>query len=300
MELKYLNTVKTIVESGSFQKAAEKLNYTQSTITYQIQQMEQELSVKLFDKIGRHMVITQAGKDIFPYIDTILQSVRQIENYGKTNLQMSGTLKVSMPESLLTYKVQSVLKIFKEQAPKVNLSLKTLNCHEVHEQVVNGSSDIGIYYDIVSPDDRIVSNELSSFTISLIASLDLKEKDCDFTTPNQRKDISLLSNYSEGIFQQVFIGYLKDKGIAMNNVIELGSVEAVKRSVASNLGIALLPTFTVEEELDKGRLKKLEIDLSAQHIKAIYTYHKNKWISPAMELFIRILRILNLSNERTR
>ncbi|MFY4776502.1 LysR family transcriptional regulator [Metabacillus sp. RGM 3146] len=66
MELKYLQTLKTILETGSFLGAARKLNYTQSTVTFQIQQLEQELSVKLFEKIGREMVLTQAGEDILP------------------------------------------------------------------------------------------------------------------------------------------------------------------------------------------------------------------------------------------
>lgn len=57
MELKYLQTFETIIEEGSFTKAAEKLNYTQSTITFQVGQLEQELSVKLFERIGRRIVM---------------------------------------------------------------------------------------------------------------------------------------------------------------------------------------------------------------------------------------------------
>ena len=67
MELKYLNTFKVIVEEGGFTKAAERLNYTQSTITFQIGQLEQELSVKLFERIGRKMVLTKAGERLIPY-----------------------------------------------------------------------------------------------------------------------------------------------------------------------------------------------------------------------------------------
>lgn len=84
MELKYLNTFKMILETGSFQKAAERLNYAQSTITLQMQILEQELSVKLFDKVGRRMELTQAGRELIPYIDAVLESVRQMENYGKS------------------------------------------------------------------------------------------------------------------------------------------------------------------------------------------------------------------------
>ena len=62
MELKYLRTFQTIIEEGSFSKAAEKLNYTQSTITFQIGQLEKELSVKLFEKACRRMLPTKAGE----------------------------------------------------------------------------------------------------------------------------------------------------------------------------------------------------------------------------------------------
>jgi DNA-binding transcriptional LysR family regulator len=70
----------------------------------------------------------------------------------------------------------------------------------------------------------------------------------------------------------------------------LGSVEAIKRSVVSNLGVAYLPRFVVEDELANGTLKELETGISDKKITAICSYHKNKWITPAMELFIRLLK----------
>ena len=78
MNTKYLLTLKAILETGSFQKAADSLNYTQSTVTFQMKQLEEELSIKLFEKIGRKMVLTQAGKDILPCFESILQAEEQI------------------------------------------------------------------------------------------------------------------------------------------------------------------------------------------------------------------------------
>ena len=83
MELKYLNTVKMILETGSFQEAARRLNYTQSTVTFQVQQLEKELNVKLFEKIGRRMALTQAGRDVLPYMDGVLEAAAALLDYGK-------------------------------------------------------------------------------------------------------------------------------------------------------------------------------------------------------------------------
>ena len=103
---KSLVTFKTILEMGSFQKAADKLGYTQSTVTFQIKQLEEELTLKLFEKIGRRMELTQAGKDIMPYIDMILQGAEQIGNYGKSLSEISGSLKLAIPDSILIYNMQ--------------------------------------------------------------------------------------------------------------------------------------------------------------------------------------------------
>ena len=83
MELKYLVTFATILQCDSFQEAAQKLNYTQSTITFQMQQLENELHVQLFEKIGRKMAVTQAGRELVSYVDAVLQSVERLSNYGK-------------------------------------------------------------------------------------------------------------------------------------------------------------------------------------------------------------------------
>lgn len=101
MNIKNLITFKTIPETGSFQKAANKLNYTQSTVIFQIKQLEDELALKLFEKIGKRMELTQAGKDILPYVDTILQGTEQINNYGKRLYEITGLLKLAIPDSIL-------------------------------------------------------------------------------------------------------------------------------------------------------------------------------------------------------
>lgn len=71
--------------------------------------------------------------------------------------------------------------------------------------------------------------------------------------------------------------------------MEVQSIEGIKRCVMSNLGVAFLPRFTVEAELEQGLLKECALDLTDGAMTAVCAYHKNKWKSPAMELFLKIL-----------
>lgn len=105
MELKYLTTFKTILQCGSFLEAAQKLHYTQSTITFQMQQLEKELGVRRFEKIGRRMTVTQAGRDMVPYVDAVLRAAERLQSYGKDSGQLTGTLRLAASETLLTYQM---------------------------------------------------------------------------------------------------------------------------------------------------------------------------------------------------
>ncbi|WP_341420326.1 LysR substrate-binding domain-containing protein [Clostridium magnum] len=101
---------------------------------------------------------------------------------------------------------------------------------------------------------------------------------------------SLIINEVESIYRKILESYFRDNNILLNNIIELWSIEAIKKCVASNLGISFLPRFTVEEELENGKLKELRAGCSDTTITAICAYHKNKWINPAMLLFIQLVR----------
>lgn len=290
MELRNLMTFKTILEEGSFQNAAQKLGYTQSTITFQMQQLEQELSIKLFEKIGRKMMLTLAGKDILPYIDSILQSMEQINNYGKSNVELTGELKIAIPESLLTYKMQPVIKAFRNQAPNIKLALRSLNCYMIRDQILNGEADVGIHYDVGGYNPTITTVPLGTFSVSLLASPMLDKEFHDFISPNQKKELAYVMDDRHSIYKEIFEEYLKSKNILLGNTLELWSIETIKRSTASNLGVAFLPTFTAENELANGTLIELDTEMSSRKITALCAYHKNKWISPGMELFMRLAK----------
>ena len=290
MDIRHFKTFKSIIEEGNFSNAAAKLGYTQSTITSQIQQLEQELSIKLFEKIGRNMVLTTLGKELIPYANELLNTVKKIESIGKFGDNITGELKIAVAESLMSYKLQEVLSLFKEKAPNVKISLISLNCYAIKNILLNGEVDLGIMYDVGSQNDNLNIVKLSDFNLALICSPLLKQEDFDFCRSNQKLNTTLIINEIESIYRKILESYFFDNSIFLNNIIELWSIEAIKKCVASNLGISFLPRFTVDEELENGKLKELKVGCSDAKITAIYAYHKNKWISPAMSLFIELVR----------
>lgn len=287
MELKYLNTFKTIVDEGSFTKAAEKLNYTQSTITFQISMLEQETGVKLFEKIGRKMLLTKAGEMMLPYVDEVLLSVNKLKNFETDLKECQGDLYIGVGETLLCYKMPEIVKKFNEMAPKARLFIRSMNCYDIRDELLNGTLDLGVFYDDVGGfGDNLTTNFIGEFPLALVASKGVKQLHNDFTTANRSIPVPFLINEEKCIFRQIFERYLGEKSIALDRTIELWSIPTIKNLVKSGLGVTFLPRFAVEEDIKSGGLEEIPAEITDTKITAVCAHHKNKWVSPLMKLFI--------------
>ncbi|KZU30992.1 LysR family transcriptional regulator YfiE [Lactiplantibacillus plantarum] len=288
MEVKNLLTVKKIVETGSYQNAAKSLDYSQSTITFQIKQLEKELGYQIFNRQGHSMVLSSNGKKIMPMINQILSTVDEIENIDKKN-NISGEVILAVPESLITYQLQPLLREFKKIAPNARLIIKVMNCFAIQDQVNQGNIDLGIHYD-VGNDESVYQKKLHNFSLALVCSpLLLSQKDKDFTTRNQIKDICHIQNDTNALYLKYFHQYLKNKNIVLSNTLELWSIESIKQSVHSNLGIAFLPRFTVEKEIENGFLQEIPLKDFSYELQAVASYKRNHFQNNATKLLINLL-----------
>lgn len=290
MNIKNLITFKKIIETGSFQNAANKLHYTQSTVTFQIKQLEEELSFQLFEKIGRKMELTSAGKGILPYVDTILQNADYIYNYGKNISKIEGELKLAIPDSILIYTMQPFIQEFLKKAPNVQLIIDSIPSGEINNAIVNGSADIGINCEKNYYPSSVIHEYLGTYEALLIASPDINKNLTDFVTPNQKKNISFICNEPDGYYQLDMNDYLKQKNIILNQYMKVQSIEAVKQCVMHNLGIAVVPSYSVEKEIEEKKLIILKTDIAKKIYHSIFVYNKNKYISPQMKLAFDLLK----------
>lgn len=289
MDIKYLQTFKMIINEGSFTKAAAKLNYTQSTITFQMKQLEQELSLQIFEKVGRNMNLTKAGKELIPYVDEVLASLERLSGLGDSLDKLKGELHIDMAETILCYKMAPVLKEFHQVAPEAKLFLRSTNCYEILEKIRTGRTDLGVFYINVCDDrDFFESYKIGECTMDLVASPKTKEKYPDFIKPGQNMDLPFIIDEPDCIFRQIFEDYLSSRNITLDHTIELWSIPTIKNLVKNDLGISYLPSFTVKEDIDNGELCKIDTLIDDQKLVAVCAHHKSKWVSPLMKLFIQL------------
>lgn len=154
---------------------------------------------------------------------------------------------------------------------------------------MDGTADIGINCEKDSYPDTIIHKYLGTYRILLVAAPFADSSLLDFMTPHQRKPFSLICNEPKGYYQLEMNKYLAEKDIVLEPYMKVQSIEAVKRCVMNNLGVAVVPTYSIVEELKNGSLVPVKTELDEKRYNSIYVYHKNRWISPQMELALNLL-----------
>ncbi|KIT32860.1 LysR family transcriptional regulator [Vibrio parahaemolyticus VP766] len=253
-------------------------------MTFKIRQLEQDLSLQLFEKIGRKMVLTQAGEKILPYVYELARVMENIEGTAQQeSSEPTGELKVLIAETLLAYKMANVLKEFRIRAPKVRLSLQSQNCYKIRDELIADKADLGVFYR-VGNDDALKVHEFEQEPLVLVASPLLTG--LDLQKGEQHIDLGFISNGPKCLFRQTFESIIQERNISIDNMIELSSINTIKNCVESNIGISYLPRFTVEKELQEGSQQELEFTNAPQMIKPQCGCNAGKCVTPAMEVFI--------------
>ncbi|MGW9102095.1 LysR family transcriptional regulator [Priestia megaterium] len=289
MEIRHFVTFKKIIETGSFTQAAEHLGYTQSTVTSHIQALEEHIGAPLFDRMGRKVKLTDIGKKLLPYTQEILDTYGKIESITNDGEEIRGELKIAAPESLTVYRLEPILREYRKKFPHVNISLSNATCGDNKRAILNGSADIAFVMLPQLQDSDLIVHSLLDEPLVLVGSADCcLLNNLDKSYESQRISECLIVNEQECSYRTIFEEYLRERGIVPSHTMELWSIEAMKRCIMSGLGIACLPLMTVNDEIKEGKLKIIPCVGGFKQIFSQVAYRKNKWISPALSMFIEI------------
>lgn len=283
MNIQYLKTFKTITESQSFAQAAEKLGYTRSTITFQIRQVENEIGCKLFEKIGRKMFLTQRGQEILPYVDSILLNYQQITS---TSGHPEGKVRISVVESYLNFRFPLVIRKIRKSFPEVELSIRTMPCPNMYDAIRNGEIDLALHYDTLGADPAIHTERIHDYPLVLFESTGA---DSPFRFHSNQR-IAFIDLEEDGFYQHCLDHVLEENPGSALNPIVMGSVSSLIECVKSGLGIAVLPSFAIEKELDAGTARIIPAALQADSVAIAISYHQNKWLSPAIRAVLQVIQ----------
>lgn len=288
MEFRQLKTFVNIAKLGSFAQAAEKLGYAQSTITNQIQTLENEVGVKLFERLGHRIMLTHHGKSLLLYAEQIIHLTSEaLEAVSNTDTPQ-GKLIIGTSESLGTYRLPELLSDYRRTYPKVDMIIKYDNCSTICDYLRTNQIDIGFTIDNRKYEDDLlvyhISKEQMLFLVSPDHPLSKKEK----VTPNDLSDTGIIYTEPGCSYRQTMEEVLSNFKISLQSVLEASSIESIKQLIMLGLGISMLPHFTVEKELADSRLCAVAWEGPNPDYYMRMLHHKDKWISPTIQAFLKM------------
>jgi len=290
MELRHLITFRTVASTLNFSRAAEVLNYVPSNITMQIKALEDELGVRLFDRLGKQLVLTTAGNRFLTHIQSILDKLDEARSSVHDNENLSGTLTISANEVLCAYRLPVVFQLFRSRHPGVRLIFRSVPNQELKQTLFDGTADVVFILDETILSTGLAVEPLLEETFRLFVAPD---HPLTKLTALQQDDFHgevFLVNEKGCTYRTMFDRSFEKKGIDSITYLEFQNAEVIKQCAITGIGIAFLPEITVKTEVQRGNLIALPWQIPDLHVYTHMAWHKDKWLSPIILSFIEAAR----------
>jgi DNA-binding transcriptional LysR family regulator len=288
MELRDIKTFVTVASLLNFNKAGKMLHAAQSTVSVRIQALEEELGVRLFDRLGRRVLLTEAGKRLLGYGKKMLAMEEEARAWVAGEAKAQGALIVRIPESLCVERFTAVLRRFRGLYPNVRLQLLPCKFSGLTEDLRQGVTDLAFVMAYEIPYRDMRATFLGTEDLVVVAAPDHPLARFRRVGPEDFKEQILFLSTSDCSYRYIFEGILAEAESLPPIAVECGSVAAVKRFAADGLGVTVLPKIAVRAEVAAGTLMVLPWSEGPLEAAVLMVWHKDKWISPALAGFMEL------------
>ncbi|OAB27815.1 LysR family transcriptional regulator [Paenibacillus macquariensis subsp. defensor] len=290
MELRQLKTFYTLASTLNFSRAAEVQNYVPSTVTMQMKALEEELGVKLVDRLGKKVILTDAGRRFLVYVDSILSELEEAQHAVKQTSEVTGTVVISADETLCTYRLPAVLHRFRLRYPGIRLMFRPLTNPNLKQSLREGDADIIFMLDEDKGETGFCGEKMLDEPFYVLTAPDHPLATRTTLTIEDFNGETFLLTEKGCSYRTFFERSLSQKGMGGITELEFNSAEAIKQCAKLGMGIAILPKMAVTAEVNRGELVPLPWDLTAISFATQMFWHEEKWISPAIEAFLNLTR----------
>lgn len=290
MEIRNLVTFVRIAEIQNFSRTAEQLGYSQSAVTMQIKQLEDELHTQLFERMGKQVKLTQAGERLLPYALEILTLVGKAENIAQEEEEICGKLRIGTSESYVISVFSPLMMEFCRICPRVEVSTHTALVQDLFQMLRQNDIDLLYFLDqkidfpewvkVMEKPERIV------FVASADSALAGEKK---ITIERLLQEAWILTE--KGIsYRYAMEQRLAAKGYVLHPFWTVGNTDVIVRFLLHNKGISFLPEYVVGEDIREGRLVVLDTEFEEIRMWSQLVYHRNKWVTPQMKRFLQLMK----------
>ncbi len=289
MDINQLEVLVTVARERSFSRAAEVLGRTQPAVSQSIRRLEREVSETLFDRSSKDGTLTAAGVTLVEYARQILNLRKRAEEAIADLRDVKfGKLTLSANEHTV-FAVLPIIAEFQKRHPLVKVEVSRGVASRIPEEIASREVELGVL-SFRPRDESLVSVKIGSDQLVLVVAPQHRLSGRKEVSISELANESFIAHNARSPYRRNVIEAFERSNTKLNITVELPSLDAIKRLVETDVGIALVPRLTVTPEIEAGRLKELAVrDLKLER-KLNIVYRKNAVLSHAAREFIAIAR----------
>lgn len=290
VNLNHLRVFAAIADASSITGGAQALKISQPAASKQLAELEASVGLALVDRLPRGVRLTTAGVALRRHARDIFSSERRAEAELSELLGLAaGRISIGASTTIGSYLLPPLFARFRGSYPKVQLTLDIANTAAIQSDVVDDVVDVGMtegFADSDALDVEVFAHD----EMVLIAAAESRSNEPDQLSIEDLPALPIILRERGSGTRDVIEASLRDRGIAVEPTLELGSTESVKNAVAEGLGLALVSALTVELELRVGRLRQIRI-VDHRIQRALHLVRRRgKRDSPATAAFVEMVR----------
>ena len=283
MDLKNLLTFMHVAELNSFTRAGQKLGFSQSTVSFQIKQLERELGTQLFERINHTVVLTEKGRDVLKFAHQISKMTQELDKRLQNEEEVSGNVRIAMADSLCDNMLQEGFGEFRDRYPGISLKIITAGTEEMFRLLNQNEADAVLTLDnhIFHAEYVIAREERSGVHFVADSENPLCEREELF--PEDLAGQPFLLTEKGMSYRRLMDEKFAELSMEILPVLEIGSAGLICSLVKQGAGISFLPDYVTEEKVRAGRLRYLPVKNFEIEIWKQLLYHRDKWVTPQLE-----------------
>lgn len=297
MDLRSLETFLEVAERSSFTRAGEYLGYSQPTVSFQIRQLEQELGVPLFDRIGHTVTLTDAGREALDYAQRICNLSREMTMGARQDQTIRGSIRLGMADSLCDPLIARNFHRFRRDYPGITLRVFNAGTGELVRMLDHNEADMICSMDSRVCDMSYVTVQEEAIGVHFVASGENPlAKKAQVGLKELLEQPFLLTEKGMS-YRRLMEERLAEQSLAVQPVLETARADLICDLVAQNMGISFLPDYVTQADVDAGRMVRLPVAEVSVTVWMQILYRRDKWLSPQMKALIRCLAPVRLSGK---
>ncbi|MBQ7638335.1 MAG: LysR family transcriptional regulator [Clostridia bacterium] len=293
MDIRNLRTFLRVAELSNFTKAAQSLGYSQSAVTVQMQQLETELGLPLFDRIGKNIKLNQYGMNFVDCATAVIEAMEKAEAFSTEAQNMKGYIRFGIVDSILNACFISILPEFNKRFPNINVSVYVSSARDIENKIRANELDFAYLLDYKVPRKEWVRVREEVEPIIFVANpKNALAGRTDATFEELINERLILMPPGEG-YRYLFDDELAKRNLYAVPSIEIANTETIIKLTLEENYISMLPVFAARSYLKSGKLKEVGIKDADMKQWSQLVYLKGKAITPQMQKFVEtVLELL--------